>query len=260
MPLPPLLSTCAHARTHRAFAAWVGANNGAHGAQSAACGKSEARALAAAVRLPFLGPSFLSFVVMQHGWFRCAVDPVALARAGAYAGASSSVRKDLVAHIEAQPAAGSGSSSSGGGAAPGAGGVACEVAAGGTSVPGGGPTAAAVLRSRAASTKRACSFDWSLDLGAVKVCGGCRLAWYVWLSARLACFGRVLERLGGGEGVYIEVGAGERGGNLVAGPRRYVYLPPLPLPPCTGPVRRRGRRWHARLQDPALSQPLPCGV
>ena len=56
----------------------------------------ELQLLAASIRLPYITPGYLSFVVMQHAWFRTAVDPVVLARAAAFAAASPDVRKDLI--------------------------------------------------------------------------------------------------------------------------------------------------------------------
>lgn len=56
--------------------------------------------LAASVRLPGMGPCYLSYVALQHDWFRQAIDITALARAAAFSAASTDVRKDLFGHSE----------------------------------------------------------------------------------------------------------------------------------------------------------------
>jgi len=159
----------------------VAANNGGPGAVTASCGEAEAAHLAAAVRVPCLGSSFLSFVVMQHQWFRASVDPVALARAAAFAGATTSVRKDLLAHTEAAATASALAGAS----------LETMVGPGGVRVgEGAGQSAAvvaaAVLRARQPSAKRGCSFEWEVDLEAVHTLYQDVAAAGVWSGGRSA--------------------------------------------------------------------------
>lgn len=125
------------------------------------CHESDTRALAQCVRLPFLGPSYLSFVVMQHDWFNSSIDPVSLTRAIAYAAASSTVKSDLAQHAAAvQDSASASSSSSASGSNSNSGGT-C----------GAGSSAHSIMsssfRSRASSAARSCTFTWPVDLASV---------------------------------------------------------------------------------------------
>jgi len=56
----------------------------------------ELQLLAASIRIPSLGPCYLSYVSLQQDWFASAVDVTSLARAAAFAAAAPEVRKDLI--------------------------------------------------------------------------------------------------------------------------------------------------------------------
>lgn len=65
----------------------------------------ELQLLTASIRLPALGPCYLSYVCLQQDWFAAAVDTTSLARAAAFAAAGPEVRKDLVDYTATSTAA-----------------------------------------------------------------------------------------------------------------------------------------------------------
>jgi hypothetical protein len=54
--------------------------------------------LAASVRLPGMGPCYMSYVALQHDWFRLSLDVAAIARAAAFSAAAAEVRADFLKH------------------------------------------------------------------------------------------------------------------------------------------------------------------
>lgn len=65
----------------------------------------ELQLLTASIRLPALGPCYLSYVCLQQDWFSAAVDTASLARAAAFAAAGPEVRKDLMDYTATSTAA-----------------------------------------------------------------------------------------------------------------------------------------------------------
>jgi hypothetical protein len=65
----------------------------------------ELQLLAASIRLPAMGPCYLSYVCLQQQWFASAVDITSLARAAAFAAAGPEVRKDLMDYTATSTAA-----------------------------------------------------------------------------------------------------------------------------------------------------------
>lgn len=65
----------------------------------------ELQQLAASIRIPSLGPCYLSYVCLQQEWFASTVDLASLARAAAFAAAGPEVRKDLAEYTASSTAA-----------------------------------------------------------------------------------------------------------------------------------------------------------
>ncbi|KAF6261544.1 hypothetical protein COO60DRAFT_1699744 [Scenedesmus sp. NREL 46B-D3] len=156
--------------------------------------------LAASVRLPGMGPCYLSYVALQHDWFRLSLDVAALARAAAFSAAASEVRADFAKHTresisaaeKAAAAAAAGHTGDGGGGGVGA----CSSSGAGVTAASRGISsgsgrfcswcqqqqacsaeqqlqllqlAHAAQRPRAASCKRSCFFQWHVDMAAVRL-------------------------------------------------------------------------------------------
>jgi len=82
-----------------ALSSWIAHAQGSAGScQDRQLSAHDLKVLAASVRLPSMGPTFLSYVAMQHEWFRQATDTMAMARAAAFGVAGPEVRKDIIAH------------------------------------------------------------------------------------------------------------------------------------------------------------------
>uniref|UniRef100_A0A383VWS6 BTB domain-containing protein n=1 Tax=Tetradesmus obliquus TaxID=3088 RepID=A0A383VWS6_TETOB len=106
-----------------ALSSWVAHAAGVYGR---ALSPRDLQQLAASVRLPGMGPCYLSYVALQHDWFRLSLDVAALARAAAFSAAAAEVRADFLKHTRdsvnaaekaAAVAAAAGHAGDGGGAA-----------------------------------------------------------------------------------------------------------------------------------------------
>jgi hypothetical protein len=95
MPAAVMLLLLQLLSTPAALSSWVAHAAGVYGR---ALSPRDLQQLAASVRLPGMGPCYLSYVALQHDWFRLSLDVAALARAAAFSAAASEVRADFLKH------------------------------------------------------------------------------------------------------------------------------------------------------------------